>query len=72
MYSDPYKNDLELGAGLVLRFVEIPLPDEYHRVQKIFRRPGTCGRFKDLLESKRLLASWCDFEGQLDGKAIRQ
>jgi hypothetical protein len=54
----PHKNDLDLGQRLVFEFISTHLPDEYHRVQQIFRRRGAYGRFKDFLESRGLLESW--------------
>jgi hypothetical protein len=68
----PHKNDLDLGERLVFEFVESQLPDEYHRVQQIFRRRGAYGRFKDFLESRGLLKSWYDFERQRQEQGLRQ
>jgi hypothetical protein len=68
----PHKNDLDLGQRLVFEFIETHLPDEYHRVQQIFRRRGAYGRFKDFLESKGLLESWYTFESQREEQALRQ
>ena len=68
----PHKNDLDLGQRLVFEFIERHLPDEYHRVEQIFRRPGAYGRFKGLLESKGLLDSWYAFESQREEQALRQ
>ncbi len=68
----PHKNDLDLGQRLVFDFIETHLPDEYQRVQQIFRRRGAYGRLKDLLESKGLLESWYDFESQREEQKLRQ
>jgi len=68
----PHKNDLDLGERLVFQFVERHLPDEYDRVQRIFRKRGAYGRFKDFLESKGLLKRWYDFESQREEQALRQ
>ena len=68
----PHKNDLDLGQRLVLEFIETNLPDEYQRVQQIFRRRGAYGRFKDFLESKGLLESWYAFESHREEQALRQ
>ena len=51
----PHKNDLDLGQRLVFEFVERQLPNEYNRVQQIFRRRGAYGRYKDFLKSKKLI-----------------
>jgi hypothetical protein len=68
----PHKNDLDLGQRLVFEFIETHLPDEYHRVQQIFRRRGAYGRFKDFLESRGLLESWYAFENQREEQVLRQ
>jgi hypothetical protein len=68
----PHKNDLDLGQRLVFKFVETHLPDEYQHVQKIFQKRGAYGRFKGLLESKRLLESRYDFRSQREEQALRQ
>ena len=68
----PHKNDLDLGQRLVFEFVEMRMPDEYGRVEQIFRKRGAYGRFKDFLESKGLLKGWHDFENQHEEQALRQ
>ena len=73
MYIEiPHKNDLDLGQRLVFEFIETHVPDEYHRVQQIFRKRGAYGRFKGFLESKGLLESWYAFESQREEQALRQ
>jgi hypothetical protein len=73
MYIEiPHKNDLDLGQRLVFEFIKTHLPDEYHRVEQIFRRRGAYGRFKGFLESKGLLESWYAFESQREEQALRQ
>jgi len=68
----PHKNDLGLGRQLVFEFIERHLPDKYHHVQYFFRKRGAYCRFKDLLESKRLLQSCYDFESQREEQVLRQ
>ena len=68
----PHKNDLDLGERLVFEFVESQLPDEYHRVQQIFRRRSAYGRFKDFLELGGLLKTWYDFERQREEQGLSQ
>ncbi|MHC4489041.1 MAG: UPF0158 family protein [Planctomycetota bacterium] len=68
----PHKNDLDLGQRIVFEFIETHLPDEYHRVQQIFRRRGAYGRFKDFLESRGLLESWYAFESQREEQVLQQ
>ena len=67
----PHKNELGLGQSLVFDFIELHLPDEYRRVQQIFRRRGAYGRFKDFLEAKGLLQRWYDFENEREEQALR-
>ena len=68
----PHKNDLDLGQELVFEFVNKRLPDEYQRVRHIFQKRGAYNRYKNLLESKGLLQSWFDFEGQREEEVLRQ
>jgi hypothetical protein len=68
----PHKNEFDLGKQLVLRFVGSRLPDDHAAVEEIFRRRGACGRYKDLLASRRLLDEWYEFEKQAMDKAIQE
>jgi hypothetical protein len=68
----PHKNDLDLGRNLVFEFVEKFIPDEYERVDKIFRSQGAYSRYKDLLDSKGVLQKWYDFENQREQSALLQ
>ena len=68
----PHKNDLDLGQVLVFEFAQMHLPGDYDRLRQMFRRPGAYGRFKDLLDAKRLLETWYAFEGEREGQALRQ
>jgi hypothetical protein len=68
----PHKNDLDLGRDLVFEFVETFIPDEYERVDKMFRKRGAYSRYKDLLDSKGVLQKWYDFENQREQSALLQ
>jgi len=68
----PHKNDLDLGRNLALRFVGHELPDCYERAEDIFRYKGAYGRFKHLLESRRVLDKWYKFEAESVEKALRE
>ncbi len=68
--SVPHKNDLDLGRRLVLRFVEQTMPGEYDMVADFFRRRGAYGRFKDLLNRRRLLEKWYEFEERATTAAL--
>ncbi|HWR91156.1 MAG TPA: GNAT family N-acetyltransferase [Desulfobacterales bacterium] len=67
----PHRNDLDLGQNLVFEFIESFLPNDYERVQQIFRKRGAYRRFKDFLESEGLLDRWHDFENQREEQALR-
>ena len=68
----PHKNDLDMGQSLIFEFVEVKLPDDYHRVRQIFQKRGAYRRFKDFLETKGLLEMWYDFESKREEQALRQ
>lgn len=68
----PHKNDLNLGRDLVFKFVEKFIPDDYERVDKIFRKRGAYSRYKDLLDSRGVLQKWYDFENQRQQSALLQ
>jgi hypothetical protein len=68
----PHKKELGLGRYLVFEFVEKYLPDEYDRVHYFFRKHGAYSRYKNLLESRGLLQSWFDFEGEREEQVLRQ
>lgn len=67
----PHKNELNLGRDLVFEFIEKHLSHEYDRVQYIFRQRGAYSRYKDLLDRKKLLQKWYDFENTRQTQAIR-
>ena len=68
----PHKSDLDLGRGLVARFVEAQCPELYERVRDFFRHKGAYGRFKGLLDEEGLLQAWFDFEAQQTELALRE
>ena len=67
----PHKNDLDLGRNLALRFAAQELPKSYELVEGFFRRKGAYSRFKQLLESERVLEKWYKFEMEAVEKALR-
>jgi hypothetical protein len=69
--SVPHKNDLDLGRRLVQRFVRQEMPRDYDTVDDIFRRRGAYGRFKDLLQTRRMLERWYEFEERAKQDALR-
>lgn len=48
------------------------MPADYEQVQRIFRKAGAYGRFKNLLASRGLLQAWYDFENQRQKQALLQ
>ena len=68
----PDKYELDLGQRLVFEFVEMYLPDEYHRVRQMFRKRGAYSRYKRFLESRGMLDTWYEFENQREEQALRQ
>ena len=68
----PHKNDLDLGRGLVARFVEAQCPELYERVRDFFRHQGAYGRFKALLDEEGLLQAWFEFESRETERALHE
>jgi len=68
----PHKSDLDLGRVLVLEFVEEHLPNDYGRVQQMFRGRGAYSRYKAHLERRGLLQEWYDFENSREESALRE
>ncbi|MGM0787963.1 MAG: UPF0158 family protein [Thermodesulfobacteriota bacterium] len=68
----PHKNELELGKALVFEYVSKYLPEEFDRVNSIFRKPGAYSRFKALLDRTGLLDKWYEFENERQRNALRQ
>ena len=76
-YSDryveiPHKNDFDLGRGLVHNFVSWRLPEAYDEVERIFSRKGAYSRFKELLESTRMLEDWYECENSGTEEALTE
>ena len=68
----PHKNDLDLGKNLAIDFVEEVLPDATRDVERMFSRRGAYANFKNLLERRRLLQRWYEYEAAADEKALRE
>ena len=67
----PHKNQLKLGQGLALVFIDEVLPHEYNFVASLFRKRGAYRRFKDMLQYQGLLEKWYAFEAQASDDALR-
>ena len=68
----PHKKELDLGQPLVFDFVNAFLPDEFDEVQRIFHRRGAYTRFKDLLQRRKAIDQWYEFEAKATEKALRE
>jgi hypothetical protein len=68
----PHKNDLDLGRNLALAFVAQELPDRCTQAQDIFRSRGAYRRFKEFLDSERLLEKWYKFETDSVEKTLKE
>ena len=66
----PSQHDLGLGRQLALTFAAQELPDDYDMVTGFFRRRGAYSRFKNLLQTRGLLASWYEFENRETDEAL--
>jgi catechol 2,3-dioxygenase-like lactoylglutathione lyase family enzyme len=67
----PHKHDLNLGKRLALAFVEEALPDALDDVRAMFQRKGAYSRFKTLLERRRMLERWYEYEAKATREALR-
>ena len=70
--SIPHKKELDLGTPLVFAFAREFLPDEFDEVRRIFDKRGAYGRFRDLLQRKKALDQWYDFEAKATEAALRE
>jgi hypothetical protein len=68
----PHKHDLDLGKGLVFRFVEAHAADAYDQVRAYFAKRGAYARWKDLLEHRGQLEAWYSFEQEACEAALRE
>ena len=70
--SIPHKKELDLGKPLVFAFAREFLPDEFNEVRRMFDRRGAYARFKDLLQRRKALDRWYDFETKATEAALRE
>lgn len=68
----PRKNDLDLGADLVMRFAVERLPGDVEAIVGFFRHRGAYGKFKGLLERKGKLQEWFDYEEAAKESSLRE
>jgi len=68
----PHKKELDLGKPLVLEFARQFLPDEFDEIRRMFDKRGAYARFKDLLQRKKVLDQWYNFEARAAEVALRE
>ena len=70
----PHKKELDLGKPrLVFAFAEEFLPDEFGEIRRMFREEGRLwARLRDLLQRKKALDWWYDFEARATEAALRE
>jgi hypothetical protein len=67
----PDRYDLDLGKALVFDFAREFLPNDCDDIRDFLRKRGGYRRFRALLERRRLLQRWYDFEQEAIRKALR-
>jgi hypothetical protein len=70
--SIPHKKELDLGKPLVLEFARQFLPGDFAEVRRMFDKRGAYARFKDLLQRKKALDRWYDFENKATEAVLRE
>jgi hypothetical protein len=68
----PNEHDLDLGQGLIFRFIREQMPQHYDRVADIFRRKGAYARFRDFLSSEVALEKWYAYRDQAEEQALQE
>jgi hypothetical protein len=68
----PHKKQFDLGKPLVIEFARQFLPDEFNEIRRMFDKRGAYARFKDLLQRKKALDRWYDFETKATEAALRE
>ncbi len=61
-----------LGKSLALDFAREFLPNDFDQVQYIFSKRGAYQKYKDLLERKKSVERWYDFEVKATEQAVRK
>ena len=67
----PDKRELDLGKRLVMDFARNFLPDDFYEVRRIFSKKGAYRRFRMLLERRRAIDQWYDFQAKATERALR-
>ena len=66
----PSKRDLGLGKPLVLDFVADRLPGDRESVNSYFRSRGAYSKYKALLEERKILEQWYEYEQESTKQAL--
>jgi hypothetical protein len=67
----PDKRELDLGTRLVMDFARNFLPDDFYEVRRIFSKRGAYRQFRMLLERRRAIDQWYDFQAKATERALR-
>lgn len=67
----PEKKDLDLGIGLIMKFVSEYLPDSEDKVARMFSSREAHSKYESHLEHIGMLAKWQEFEGRAIEQALR-
>ena len=67
----PDKRELDLGSRLVMDFARNFLPEDFYEIQRIFSKKGAYRRFRMLLERRRAIDQWYDFQAKATERALR-
>ncbi|MGD0026958.1 MAG: UPF0158 family protein [Xanthobacteraceae bacterium] len=67
----PDKRELSLGKPLVLDFAREFLPKDFDEVRYIFSKRGAYPKFRALLERRKAIDRWHEFESKATERALR-
>ncbi|MEH2530059.1 hypothetical protein V1277_003566 [Bradyrhizobium sp. AZCC 1588] len=70
--SIPHKKELDLGKALVFEFARQFLPEQYDEIRRMFSKRGAYERFKGLLQRRKALDRWFEFENRATETALRE
>jgi hypothetical protein len=68
----PHKRTLGLGKPLALSFAGEHLAEDFDEVRTIFSKRGAYAKFRGLVERRRVLQLWYDYEAAATARALRE
>jgi hypothetical protein len=68
----PDKKELDLGKPLALDFAREYLPNDFDEVRYIFSKRGAYKNFRSMLNRRKVLEKWYDFESKATDRALRE